>query len=91
MLRFLLGCVHQRRGEGGNRTGQRRLLGAFGLVAAVEGAIEQIRVSTEHVLVEAPRYLVDVAGDGSEGCLDDGPGSIAEPVNLNEARFGAYY
>ncbi|HEX6871538.1 MAG TPA: hypothetical protein VF163_10620, partial [Micromonosporaceae bacterium] len=53
-------------------------MGAFGLVAAVEGAIEQIRVSTEHVLVEAPRYLVDVAGDGSEGCLDDGPGSIGK-------------
>jgi hypothetical protein len=60
LLRNPTGCGQQRGGEAGDRPGQRLLLGTVDLVAAVEGAVEQLRVVREQVLVEAFGDLSDV-------------------------------
>ena len=58
-------------GEGGDRAGQRLLLRALGLVAAVEHAVEQLRVGGEQVPVEALGDLADVLADHRQRRLDD--------------------
>ena len=67
-----VGVSTRRGGEGRHRPGQRLLLGTVGLVAAVEGAVEQLRVLGEQVLVEACRDLPDVFTDHGQRGLDDG-------------------
>ena len=47
VLRHLLRGLDQAAGEGGHRSGERLLLLAAGLVAAVEGAVEQLRMLGE--------------------------------------------
>src|SRR5215468_4164322 len=56
--------VHQSGGEGGHRSGQGLLLGAVCLVAAVEGAIQQLRVGGKQVPIKALGDFLDVRADG---------------------------
>ena len=59
--------VDQQGGEGGHGGRQRLLLGALGLVAAVEGVAQQVRVGAEHALVEVGRDLGDLRTDQRQG------------------------
>ena len=87
VLGQLLGHLHQRAGEDRHRAGQGHLLALLGLVAAVEGAVEQFGVLAEQVLVEACRDLLDVLRDDREGRLDHGTGSVGKHVFSLASRW----
>jgi hypothetical protein len=72
VVRELGRLVHQVAGEGGHGPGQRLLLPAVRLVAAVEQPVQQLGVLAEHVRVEAPGDLLDVLPDHGQRGLDDG-------------------
>jgi len=62
-LRHPLRGFDQAAGEGGHRSGQRLLLLATGLVAAIKGAVKQLRMLGEHLAIEALGDLPDVFTD----------------------------
>ena len=82
VLGELLGRLDEGAREGRDRAGQRHLLRALRLVAAVERAVEQLRVRGEHVLVEALRDLRDVLRDHLQRRFDDGSRTVREHVEL---------
>jgi hypothetical protein len=73
-----VGVVDQRGGEDRDRAGQRDLLGALGLVAAVERPVEQLGVGTEQVVVEPAGDLLDVLGHHRQRRLDDRRGLLGQ-------------
>ena len=80
LLGQLLRHLHQRAGEDRHGAGEGHLLRSLGLVAAVEDAVEQLRVLAEEMRVEATRDLCDVVGHHRERGLDDGSGSVGKHV-----------
>jgi hypothetical protein len=77
-VRQPVGVVHQGAGEHGHGLRQGSLLGAFGLVAAVEHPVEKFRVLAEQVPVEPLGDLPDVLPDHRQGRRDDGPGLLGQ-------------
>jgi hypothetical protein len=72
LLRQVLRGRDQRARERRDRPRQRLLLLPAGLVAPVEGPVEQLRMRAEQVRVEPPGDLPDVLTDRRQGGLDDG-------------------
>jgi hypothetical protein len=92
LVRQALRVVHQGGGENRDRTGQRPLLGALGLVATVEQPVEQIRVLGEYVFVEPLGDRADVLPDDRQGRRDHRPGPVGrrEHVATCTHRRGGY-
>ena len=63
VLRHPLRGLDQAAGESGHRSGQRLLLLATGLVAAIEGAVKQLWMLGEHMAIKALGNLADVLTD----------------------------
>ena len=78
LLRQPVGVVDQGAGEEHDGPGQRSLLRAFGLIAAIEKAVEQFRMLAEHALVETLGNSPDVLADDRQRRLDNSPRALGE-------------
>jgi hypothetical protein len=78
ILGQVTGRVDQGAGVRGHRSGQRLLLGALRLVAAVEGAVQELRMAGEHVPVEVLGDLVDVLADDRKRRFDERSGAVGQ-------------
>src|SRR5215813_10100409 len=72
VLRQVIRRLHQSRGKCGYRSGQCLLLVAVRLAAAVEGAIQQLRVGGKQVPIKALGDFLNVRADDWERRLNDG-------------------